>query len=360
MSENDDLPFFTLDFLDEPSEGETPCVPSIEIYDPAEIHRKLSEDALDDSVWGEEIARSNEEDLWRRRLKALIKTPGAARRSLLIADDAMIERIDALKNIAPHFREITDLFLRAAKLSQAAQSPLLLPPLLLLGNPGIGKTFYARNLAMALNTYLETVAMDIVSDSFELTGLAMSWKAARPGKIASALIASKTASPVFFLDEIDKANAIHYHDRPLNFLHSALEPENAAKFMDDYYTIQMRADHAIWIMTANSTEELPPSILDRLMIAHIESPTREQLWVVIEGIYARANQRHHNVFSEALNNAVVNELLESNPRNARKTLELAFGFAHARSSTELSIEDIKKASHLLSGDAASKGIFGFL
>jgi len=360
MSENDDLPFFTLDFLDEPSEDETPCVPSIEIYDPSDVHRKLTADEFEDSPWGEDVSRSNEEELWRRRLKALIKTPGAARRSLLIADDAMIKRIDALKNIAPHFREITDLFLRAAKLSQAAQSPLLLPPLLLLGKPGIGKTFYARNLATALDTYLETVAMDIVSDSFELTGLAMSWKAARPGKIASALIASKTASPVFFLDEIDKANAIHYHDRPLNFLHSALEPENARKFVDDYYTIGMRLDQAIWILTANTLDGLAPSIIDRLMIAYIDDPTRDQLRTIVQGIYTRTNERFNYVFAKTLNDAAINHLLEMIPRKVRKILEIALGFAHAEKGNELSVEDIKKANSLLGGDAASKSTFGFL
>jgi ATP-dependent Lon protease len=344
MSENDDLPFFTLDFLEEASEDEIPCVLTIEIYDPAEIQRKLSEDALDDSVWGEETVRSNEGELWRRRLKALIKTPGAAQRSLLIADDAMIKRIDALKNMAPHFGEITDLFLRAAKLSQSAQSPLLLPPLLLLGNPGIGKTFYARNLAMALNTYLETVAIDILSDSFELTGLAMSWKAARPGKIASALIASKTASPIYFLDEVDKANAIHYHDKPLNFLHSALEPENARKFVDDYYMMGMRLDQAIWVLTANTLDGLAPSIIDRLMIAYIDEPTRDQLHTIVQGTYTRTKERFNRVFAGTLNEAAVNHLLEMNPRKVRKILEIALGFAQAEKANELSVEYIKKAN----------------
>ncbi len=70
MPEDNDSPFFTLDFLDEPIKDETPFLPTIEIYDPAEIHRKLTADEFEDSPWGEDVSRSNEEDLWRRRLNS--------------------------------------------------------------------------------------------------------------------------------------------------------------------------------------------------------------------------------------------------------------------------------------------------
>jgi hypothetical protein len=57
---------------------------------------------------------------------------------------------------------------------------------------------------------------------------------------------------------------------------------------------------------------------------------------------------------------VIDYLLEMNPRTIRKLLEIAFGFAHAAGLSELSIEDIKKADHLLSGEATAAGAMGFI
>jgi hypothetical protein len=96
------------------------------------------------------------------------------------------------------------------------------------------------------------------------------------------------------------------------------------------------------------------------MIAYIGDPTRDQLLTIVQGIYTRTNARFNRVFTETLNEAVINHLLAMNPRKVRKILEIALGFAHAEKANELSVEDIKKASHLLSGDAASEGKFGFL
>ncbi len=116
--------------------------------------------------------------------------------------------------------------------------------------------------------------MDMLSDHGALTGLSLSWRAARPGRIALALVESKTASPIFLLDEVDKVNPTHPRENPLAFLHSVLESENASRFADEYLTIAMRADHAIWILTANNIVELPDSIVDRLTVFSISHRLR--------------------------------------------------------------------------------------
>lgn len=353
------IDFSSLEFCLSNDSLESPAFnQSIEIYDPNEIKRRLETDETDNDF--EESIYSHEEQVWRRRLKSLIRHPQRARRRLLIADEAMILRIHALKEVSPHFASVIDLVESAARLSHAAQSPLLVPPLLLVGPPGLGKTFFAQQLALSIGSYFEAVAMDRLSDHGTLTGLSLSWKAARIGRIADALLKSETASPVLLLDEVEKVNPIHFFEQPLAFLHSVLEPANARHFTDEYLTIEMRADYAIWIMTANSIDKLAPSILDRLMIVHIDEPTREQLIVVVKGIYTGVNERYNCIFANVPSDAVIDRLLDINPRAVRKVLEVAFGFAYANGLNCLSIHAIDRARLLFAGDKSASRSIGFL
>jgi hypothetical protein len=106
----------------------------------------------------------------------------------------------------------------------------------------------------------------------------------------------------------------------------------------------MRLDQAIWVLTANTLDGLAPSIIDRLMIAYIDEPTRDQLHTIVQGTYTRTKERFNRVFAGTLNEAAVNHLLEMNPRKVRKILEIALGFAQAEKANELSVEYIKKAN----------------
>jgi ATP-dependent Lon protease len=244
----------------------------IDLFDPAEVRHKLNggsnrnlnntpdrrgvEFALE-----EPATLSQEETAWRQKLQSLVDGTHNPKRRLLVATPLMLAGLAALKGLFPHFGAVINLVIRTAKLSETTQSPLLIPPILFVGGPGIGKTYFARQLAGALGTHVEFVAMDTLTDRGAMTGLSLAWRGARPGRVASGLLESSSASPVFILDEVDKVSAIHHEERPLAFLHSVLEQENSSRFSDEYLTIALRADHAIWVLTANSIDGLPPSIL---------------------------------------------------------------------------------------------------
>ncbi|MGO9004196.1 MAG: AAA family ATPase [Beijerinckiaceae bacterium] len=261
---------------------------------------------------------------------------------------------------APHFRPVIDLVARSAKLSHATQSPLSIPPLLLVGSPGIGKSFFVRQLAEALATHVERVAMDMLTDRGSMTGLSLSWRAACPGRIASALLEASTASPVFLLDDVDKVSAIHPDEKPLAFLHSVLEPENSSRFVDEYLMIAMRADHSIWLLTANAVDSLAPSILDRLLVFNVQDPSPDALAMVIGNIYAGINARFNGVFEENPPEDIVRRLVTFNPRGARKLLEMAFGYAIERGRYFVTEADVDDAGRLLAEQQLSKQSIGFL
>lgn len=122
---------------------------TIDLFDVAEIRRQIGDDQDD---FGMEIghhepqALSNEEVERQRRLRARFLEPENPARRLLIADEVMLARIDAIRSESPHFSDVISLVQRAARLSLVTQSPLAIPPLLLLGEPGIGKSASLHDL----------------------------------------------------------------------------------------------------------------------------------------------------------------------------------------------------------------------
>ena len=58
----------------------------------------------------------------------------------------MVARIAALSEAIPHFAPAIDLMARAELVSSRTATPLRLPPILLLGEPGIGKSYALRRL----------------------------------------------------------------------------------------------------------------------------------------------------------------------------------------------------------------------
>lgn len=77
-------------------------------------------------------------------------------------------------------------------------------PILLLGEPGIGKTFLASQLADALGVDMEKLSAGGAQGAFQITGSHSGWTNARYGSLIDLLARGKSSSPVVVIDEVDK------------------------------------------------------------------------------------------------------------------------------------------------------------
>ncbi|MDX7952940.1 AAA family ATPase [Lichenihabitans sp. Uapishka_5] len=323
-----------------------PDTTRIEIMAVADLHAEI--DSATGGLPDDDL--SNGEAQRVARLRRLIDNGWARIKRRLLGSPEMVQRLHGVAERCPNFREVTDLVIRAAQLSALTQTPLCLPPLLLLGDPGIGKSHYARSLAEALGSDVTMLAGATLLDSATLTGSNPSWKGARPGKVASALLDGRSCSPVILLDEIDKVHGWS-SDRPLDALLGLLEPSDARVFQDDYLGVPLRADGILWICTANDLTPLSAHLRDRFVTLRVPALTRAQRDSIARRIFDRLNADYQDRF--ALAPAALAVARDLNTRRLRVVLAASFGYAAAARRLTVMDADVAAARALILSDAAS-------
>ncbi|MDP3760455.1 MAG: ATP-binding protein, partial [Ramlibacter sp.] len=83
--------------------------------------------------------------------------------------------------------------------------PVRLQPMLLVGEPGVGKTHFAQALAEALATTIHIQQMDSDLTSAFLMGSDRKWGNSQQGMLFERVVLGQHANPVIVLDELDKS-----------------------------------------------------------------------------------------------------------------------------------------------------------
>ncbi|MDT9002179.1 AAA family ATPase [Paucibacter sp. APW11] len=249
--------------------------------------------------------------------------------------------MDALYDELPNFHEVLDDVRRQIALCQDSGDALEITPLLLLGPPGIGKTHFARQLALLLGTGMGFISMSSLTAGWVLSGASSQWKGARPGKVFEALIDGDYANPVMVVDEIDKAGGEAAYD-PLGSLYSLLEHDTAGAFIDEFAEVPVDASQLIWVATANDARGIPDPILNRVNVYEIEAPDLDAARRIAQRLYAGIREQHDwgKRFDEAPSEAVLERMAELAPREMRRAWMTAFGNAKLAGRATLLCEDL--------------------
>jgi len=151
-------------------------------------------------------------------------------------------------------------------------SEIASPIICLVGPPGTGKTTITSSIANALNREFYKISVGGLNDSSELIGNRRTYLGALPGKIIQGIKRCGTNNPVILIDEVDKM-VKDYKGDPASTLLDILDSNQNKNFIDNYIEEPFDLSNVLFILTANSIEDIPYALYDRLEIIELSSYT---------------------------------------------------------------------------------------
>jgi len=302
-----------------------PIAGFIDVYDVAAVDRALQELPASAS----EALKSTYEKMLRA---------GGTRLAVKLSG---IPAMEALYDELPNFAKILDDIKKHIALCASSNDPMELPPMLLLGEPGIGKTHFGRRVAQLLATGFGFVSMNSMTAGWILSGASSQWKNAKPGKVFDTLLNGTYANPVMVIDEVDKAGGDSQYD-PLGALYSLFEHDTASQFVDEFVEIPVDASSVVWVATANDASRIPDPILNRMNVYEIEAPSVDGARRIAQSIYTEIRTSHDwgRAFPDAPAADVLDRLAALGPRDMRRAIMNAFGNAKLAGRDEIRLADI--------------------
>lgn len=196
-----------------------------------------------------------------------------------------------------------------------------LPPMLLDGPPGIGKSHWARKLGTLISAPVMVMDAGNENASFGLVGSQRGWSGAEPGRLVRTILRARIANPIVVVDEIEKAGTATSTRGQAYGLPEAmlplLEPLTARRWSCPYYQVPFDMSWVGWILTSNTAALLPEPFRSRCPPITLRHLTADELSAFVRREGARRD------LSETAIEAMAEVLTHPSVRDHRPSLRIA-------------------------------------
>lgn len=236
----------------------------------AELPEEVEKAALEELHKLERQGQNNsEENIIRNYLDTILNLPWHKEKGVEIDMIKAKEQLDKDHYGLKKVKERIIQHLTVLKMKEEKQGSILL----FVGPPGTGKTSLGRSIAEALDRPYVRASLGGIKDESEIRGHRRTYLGALPGRIINGMKKAGKTNPVFVLDEIDKMTA-SINGNPTSALLEVLDPEQNDSFSDHYLEVPYDLSDVFFIGTANSLEDIPGPLRDRLEIIELDSYTK--------------------------------------------------------------------------------------
>jgi hypothetical protein len=147
-------------------------------------------------------------------------------------------------------------------------------PTLLVGPPACGKSAFAAALATALDAPFCPISFASQSEARALLGTARGWSSTTPSIVIEAMRRHGCASPMVFVDEVEKSVAYHTIN-PRAALLTMTEPSTSAAWQDPCLQAAVDLSRVIWIAAANDLDTIEAPLRSRFRVLQVPAPRAE-------------------------------------------------------------------------------------
>lgn len=247
--------------------------------------------------------------------------------------------LDNLRLTHPHFGEVIDFVAQHQALSSRSNAALPMTPILLNGEPGLGKTHFAFELAAVIGSTCRRVAFDTPVTASTVMGSDRRWSNTQVGLVFELVCLGQYANPVIVLDEIDKAR-LQRDWNPLAPLHTLLEPSTAAKVRDVSADFEFDASQVIWIATSNDSRYLTGPIRSRFREFNIVRPDASGALASSKAVLKTSFAAMKLVRVSPPNKDLAVALAHLTPREINQVLKVAVAIAIQKGKSAVDLDDL--------------------
>lgn len=247
--------------------------------------------------------------------------------------------LDAVASLCAEFPWMSAVITRITQRITAAQqlggTAFRIPPLLLVGHHGCGKTRFAQRLAEVQGLPWRLLAAGGSTDNRALAGTARGWSSAYPSLPVDFMGETGVANGLVVIDEIDKESESRHNGRLTDTLLQLLEPANARHFDDIFLGMPVDCSALNWILTANSLAAIQPAILSRVELMYVPQPGPENFPAIAAAVRDEFARRHA-VDPRVLPSFTIEELecIQRHCRSARDVRRVAEEIVNHRLANE--------------------------